>query len=146
MEFKDKHSHYFQMKGVGHLEADCALLKQRKPDAKSLRRLFEPDKAKLQQEVLWELLDVATAEEINANRGTLEVEVLEAKPAKAEKPGKPKKLAKSTLKKAPEPTPETISEDGEKKDTPADKGAGVSADRVGETGEPGHTEGDDPVQ
>jgi hypothetical protein len=146
MEFKNKHSHYFQMKDVGHLEADIALLKQHKPDAKSLRRLFDPDKAKLQQDVLWELLDVATVAEINANRGHVEVEVLKAKPGKIDRPGKPKKMAKSSQKNAPEPTPETISEDGEKKDTQADEGAGISADQLGESGEPGHTEGDHPIQ
>ena len=68
MEFKNKHSNYFRLRGVHHLEADTKLLQQLNPDAKILRRLFEPDKAKLQGEILWTLLDLVTPEEIEKNR------------------------------------------------------------------------------
>jgi len=162
MDSRNKHSHYFRLRDVQHLEADTNLLRQLKPEAKPLRRLFEPNKAHLQGDILWALLDVATPEEIEQNRA--------AKPAKLKKKisgGKgPKKTLKessgkgkgSCTKKAAtetvtetkpaeqQPTSDQTSGEGEKKDTPAAEGEGIPTDQVGAPGESGHSEGDDSVQ
>ena len=147
MEFHDKHANYFKLRDVQHLETDTKLLQQLNPDAKPLRRLFEPDKKKLQGEILWALLEVTTPDVIEKNRP---VEPEQKTPAKGKKVKKvtpdPENVTEKPENVTEEVIPDENPENGEKKEAPAVEGPGVSADQLGESGESGHTEGDDPVQ
>lgn len=71
MVHQDKHAAYLELKGEKHLGKDQALLEKLKPTSRALRNLSNPDKGKIQQEILWDLLDVATKEEILRSRGIM---------------------------------------------------------------------------
>ncbi|MCD6345997.1 MAG: hypothetical protein J7L96_01115 [Bacteroidales bacterium] len=69
MDYQAKHSAYNELKGAEFLEKDLALLEKLKPSSKALRNLSNPDKGKVQQEILWDLLEYADPKEIIKNRG-----------------------------------------------------------------------------
>lgn len=67
MNFLQKNPLFVKLQDPGALEADRLLLQKKNPKAKALSfKSF--DKAKMQKEVLYELLDHATEEEIVSNR------------------------------------------------------------------------------
>jgi len=70
MEFRTKKPIYEAMKGEQYCEADLALLHKVAPTHKLCeKKVYNP--AKMQAEVLWELLDLCTKEEIRINRREL---------------------------------------------------------------------------
>jgi len=72
MVHQDKHAAYGQLKGAIHLDEDKSLLEKLKPTSKALRNLANPNKGKVQGDILWDLLDVASPEEIIRNRDVAE--------------------------------------------------------------------------
>lgn len=69
MDYHRKHQAYTKLKGAEHLEKDQQLLEKLNSSSKALKNLQNPDRGKVQQEVLWDLLDVASEEDILKNRG-----------------------------------------------------------------------------
>lgn len=67
MNFIEKKKHYTAMQGPQFLDADRALLEKMNPGSPALRTGVV-DKARAQRETLFALLDVATPDEIKANR------------------------------------------------------------------------------
>jgi len=67
MKFGDKKKAYQQMQDPAHLECDRELLKVKAPKSVALTTGMV-NKEKAQRDILWALLDVATVEEIEANR------------------------------------------------------------------------------
>jgi hypothetical protein len=67
MNFLQKNPLYLKLQDPSALEADGLLLQKKNPKARSLS-LKSFDKVKLQKEILYELLDYATEEEIINNR------------------------------------------------------------------------------
>ena len=67
MKFSDKKQAYLRLQDHKYLEADRQLLQKKAPNSPALSTgVIDPGKA--QREIVWALLDVATVEEIVANR------------------------------------------------------------------------------
>lgn len=67
MKFPDKKKAYHQMQNADHLKCDRDLLARKAPKSVALT-IGLVNKEKAQRDILWALLDVATIEEIEANR------------------------------------------------------------------------------
>ncbi len=80
MKFAEKKKAYHELQGACHLEADRELLKKKAPQSPALNFGIIRS-GKLQREILWALLDVATVNEITTNR----------KPTEQQKYPEPKK-------------------------------------------------------
>jgi len=70
MNFEDKNKAYTSLQGVDYLEKDTELLSQKNANARSLRKK-SIDTAQQHRVILWSLLDVATVDEIESNRGVI---------------------------------------------------------------------------
>jgi chromosome segregation ATPase len=68
MKFAEKKQAYSSLQGQQFLDSDTELLQKMDPKSQALT-LGILDKTRAQREILWHLLDVATVEEIKANRG-----------------------------------------------------------------------------
>ena len=71
MKFAEKKQAYQNLQDPAHLKFDRELLEKKAPKSPALT-IGMVDKTKAQREILWALLDVATVEEIKANRITPE--------------------------------------------------------------------------
>lgn len=69
MDFHQKQAAYLELKGEQYLEADRILLATLRPASKILKGLKNPDRVQVQEKILWELLDVASPDQIQENRG-----------------------------------------------------------------------------
>lgn len=173
MDHKSKHSNYCRLRGVENLEADAKLLQKLAPGARPLRRMFEPDKRKLQCDILWALLDYASYDEIVANRGIAPLEELPGKditggahpvdppadppvdpPVDPEPPvdppvdPEPEPEPEPELEPDPEPEPEpapALVPEGEKKGGKGKQGSGVPKNPVDKPAKPRRPKGDNPV-
>ena len=67
MNFAEKKQAYLELQDTAQLEPDRELLKKKAPNASELQTVII-DKEKAQCEILWALLDLATVDEITANR------------------------------------------------------------------------------
>jgi len=67
MKFAEKKQAYHQLQGQEHLEADKELLLKKAPKSPALK-IGMVNRAKAQCEIVWALLEVASMEEIKANR------------------------------------------------------------------------------
>lgn len=94
MEFIQKKKAYDKLLGEQHFAADAKLLKGRNPNSPLLIGEMV-DKKQGQSDVLWELLDLSTEEEILANRG-------EKPEPKKEVKAKPENKTPVAKKKAPQ--------------------------------------------
>lgn len=68
MEFAEKKTAYEKLMGEKHLEKDTELLKQKNP-ASAFINAPVVNRSQMQSDVLWDLLDHASEEEILKNRG-----------------------------------------------------------------------------
>ena len=68
MDFAQKKIWFEKLLGAEFLEADLKLLREKKPESQALQTGLI-DKKQAQSDVLWDLLEVATGEEIKTNRG-----------------------------------------------------------------------------
>lgn len=67
MKFAEKKEAYARLQNAEMLEKDVALLRYKKPDSTALKNAIV-NREKAQKDIIWELLDVATVEEILKNR------------------------------------------------------------------------------
>ena len=75
MEYKAKHKLWKEMHDTAAVNRDIELLRKKNPKANSLRyveRLSKGNPGRLEKEILYELLDVATEKEIIDNRKSKE--------------------------------------------------------------------------
>ena len=99
MKFTEKNAAKIKLQSANHVDADKALLQKKDPGAKAILKT-SADKLRLDKEILWDLLEVATVEEIEKNRAAFK-KPKNQQQAKRNKPKRrqPQKKSKQQAKK-----------------------------------------------
>jgi hypothetical protein len=100
MNFLQKNPLFLKLQDPTALEADGMLLQKKNPKARALS-LKSFDKAKLQKEILYELLDYASEEEIVNNRTGKQSKAAEIKVKEINTESAPVKQTPAPVKKKP---------------------------------------------